>query len=303
MKFSWFAVGLFLLAFFAAGLTGAAAEALHLTYNPMPFNLPCMVERSEGLLEAQGLSVEYHTFLVGYAMTEAMAARELDIAKVMGATSAITSRAGGRSIRILNAYSQAPQAFALVAKPDTLSLDSLAGSRIALPLGTEVHFLLAKILEEQGLTLADVELINMLVPDGVAALQAGDVDGAMIVEPVLTRLKNAGQVEIVRDGSDLIMGLTVTVVREDFADLDALSAFKEAHRQSVAFIDAYPEEALAIASLETDLPLQLVENIRPKYSFEYEITEDIRAQLVETAEFLYREGVIRQPVTLEDLLF
>ncbi len=285
------------------GVACAAGETLNITYNPMPFNLPSMVERSQGFLEAQELQVEYHTFLVGYAMTEAMAAGELDIAVVMGATSAVTSRAGGRSIRILNAYSQAPKAFALVARPNTLTLDDLAGSRIALPFGTEVHFLLAKILEEQGLTFADVELINMLVPDAVTALQAGDVDGAMVVDPVLTRLTVAGQVEELRNGEGLIMGLTVTVVRESFADEKALQGFQKAHRESVEFIETHPDEALAVASLETDLPLQLVEQIRPKYDFDYEITEEIRFQLEEMADFLYREGIIRQPVTLEKLLF
>ena len=194
----------------------------------MPFNLPSIVERNWNLLAQEGVEPEYHSFTVGYAMSEAMAAGELDIAPAMGLTSTVVARAGGRDIKIVGVYSQAPAAFGLAVKPGTRSLEELRGARIAVPIGTEAHLLLTRILAEQGLTSRDVQLINMLIPDGVAALQSGQVDGTMVVEPVMSRLAHLGQIEVIRDGTGLISGMTVTVVPVRLSGSPVLEAFERA---------------------------------------------------------------------------
>ncbi len=275
-------------------------KQLSMTYNPMPFNLPSMVEREGQMLKELGVDVSYNTFLAGYTMTEAMTARQLDIATVMGGTSAITSKAGDRDIQVIGAYSQAPKGFALVGLPDGLRLDQLAGKRISVPIGTEAHYLLGKILAEQGLSFADITVINMLVPDGVAALQTKQVDGAMVVEPVLTRLVHAGQAEVIRDGQDLIAGLTVSVARQGL-DQDIIDLFKAGQAQALCFIAEYPDLALEIAARETGLPMALIEQIAPKYQFHTDITPEIKASLTDAIDFLYMEGIIRRKIDVEDL--
>lgn len=276
------------------------ATPLEITYNPMPFNLPSMVQRDQGYLEQLGFDVEYNTFLAGYAMTEAMAANRLDIAPVMGGTSVITSVAGGRGIKIINTYSRAPQGFALVTTDNRLSLSSLKGASIALPVGTEAHLLLARILEEQGLSLADVRIQNMMVPDAVIALQNGQVDGAMVVEPVLTRLEHANQVEILRDGEGLITGLTFSVVPRNTED-EVVQAFQVAHGRSLELIENDLDYALAVAKRETDIPIVLIEKIAPKYDFNPDIDDEVISALQETVEFLYQEQIIRRKVDVSEL--
>ncbi|NLY11689.1 MAG: ABC transporter substrate-binding protein [Firmicutes bacterium] len=285
-----------------AGMGLANSASLSITYNPMPFNLPSMVEKEQKLLEQQGLKVAYSSFQAGFAMTEAMAAKELDIAVVMGATSAITSKAGGRDIKIVAAYSQAPSAFALVTRPDGIELKDLKGAKIAVPVGTEAHYLLAKILKEQGLTFNDIEVINMMVPDGVAALQAKQVDAAMAVEPVLSRLEGAGQIRVLRNGVGLISGLTVSTIRGDLVGDERVEKFLTAQQHALQFISENNEEALAIAQRDTGLPRAIIEKIAPKYNFSMEITEEVKASLEETIEFLYAEGLIQRKISVEDLL-
>ena len=92
----------------ASGWAAAETVSLKVAYNPMPFNLPSIVERNWNLLAQEGVEPEYHSFTVGYAMSEAMAAGELDIAPAMGLTSTVVARAGGRDIKIVGVYSQAP---------------------------------------------------------------------------------------------------------------------------------------------------------------------------------------------------
>ncbi len=291
-----------IIALIIIGTGGTAAEPrkLTVTYNPMPFNLPSMVEQDQGLFRELGLDVTYNAFAVGYAMTEAMEAKELDIAVVMGGTSAITSRAGGRDIQIVAAYSQAPQGFALVGLPGQLDLSNLEGKRISVPLGTEAHYLLGKILAEQGLTFKDITVVNLLVPDGVAALQGKHVDGAMVVEPVLTRLVHNNQIAVVRDGEGLMAGLTVSVARRGL-NPSLIEQFLQAQEIANQFILNHRDQALEIAARATSLPLPLVQQIAPKYTFNIEITDEIRIALADTIDFLYEEGIIRTKISVDDL--
>ena len=75
-------------------------------------------------------------------------------------------KAGGRDIQIVGVYSQHPR---LSWHRYLVEHGNELREKIAVPIGTEAHFLLTKILAEQGLTLRDVELVNLLIPDGITA--------------------------------------------------------------------------------------------------------------------------------------
>ena len=287
-------------------------ETLRLTYNPLPFNLPSMVMRSEGLLEQQlvergleGVTLEHKTFEAGFNMSEAMATGQLDIATVTGFTSAVMAKAGGRDLKVVAAYSRAPSAFALaVPAGDTALPADIRGWKIALPIGTEAHYLLGRILDEQGLSFEDVEIVNMLVPDAAAALLSGNVDGAVLVEPVLSRLEAGDKIRVYRDGQGLVLGMTVTAVWGGFlADHpDAVAAYLAAVDDSLALIKANQEETLALAVQETGLPQPVVAKLMQKYNFSPVIDEDAIEAMEDQIDFLFEAGLIKERINLGDLL-
>ncbi|NLA57888.1 MAG: aliphatic sulfonate ABC transporter substrate-binding protein [Firmicutes bacterium] len=292
------------------GLNAAAAEKLTVSYNPMPLNVPSIVMKEMGFLEEAmaelGVEVEYKSFLAGYQMTEAMAAGELDIAPVMGGTSTITSFAGGRDLQVFAAYGQAPAGFAIVTKVDSScqSIRDLKGKTVGVPVGTEAHYLLGKALEEAGLSLEDVQVANMLVPDAVTALMAGHVDAAAVVEPVLSRLQSAGQISVLRDGVGLMPGLTVMTARREIIEKqpEVLAAFLKAHNRSLLYMEGNPEETVELVAKETKLPPELVKKIMAKYTFAPELSPELAASLDNTAAFLREVGIIREAVNVEDLI-
>jgi sulfonate transport system substrate-binding protein len=286
------------------------AGRLTVSYNPMPLNVPSIVMKEKGFLEEAtaelGLEVEYKAFLAGYQMTEAMAAGELDIAAVMGGTSTITSYAGGRELQIFAAYGQSPAGFAVVTTSDgpVATMQDLIGKTVAVPAGTEAHFLLAKALEEADLTLKDIQVANMLVPDAVTALMAGHVDVAVVVEPVLSRLQTQGKVIVLRDGVGLMPGLTVMTVRRELKEEkpEVVAAFLKAHIRSLKFMEEEPEETVELVAKETKLPSELVRQIMTKYTFSPYIGPDLLAGLERTALFLQQVGVIREAIDMEGLV-
>ncbi|NMB12308.1 MAG: aliphatic sulfonate ABC transporter substrate-binding protein [Firmicutes bacterium] len=286
------------------------AGRLTVSYNPMPLNVPSVVMKEKGLLEEAvadlGLEVEYKAFLAGYQMTEAMAAGELDIAAVMGGTSTITSYAGGREIQIFAAYGQSPAGFALVTKSDSplAAVEDLTGKTVGVPVGTEAHFLLAKALEEAGLTLKDIQVANMLVPDAVTALMAGHVEAAVIVEPVLSRLQTQGKIAVLRDGVGLMPGLTVMTVRREVKEQkpEVVAAFLKAHVRSLQFMEEEPEATVELVAKETKLPPELIKQIMTKYTFSPYIGPDLLVGLEGTASFLQQVGVTKEAIDMEGLV-
>lgn len=292
---------LLLLLFLLPSQVRAKGKDFNLAYNSLPFNLPSLIEHELGFLAQAGFNVRYHTFGAGHAMTEAMASGSLDLAPVMGATSTIVSRAGGRQIKIIGVYSQAPQAFALATKPGAFSLDELQGKSIAVPIGTEAHLLLAKILAEQGLKLSDIQLVNLLIPDGIGALHSNQVDATMVVEPMLSRLVSSGTIEVLRTGEGLIHGLTLSVVPSDRIQHETTLAFQRAHEKSLDYLEENYEEVLSLAVEKMNLPVGVVKSVAEKYTFRTKITEEIRLELAETIDFLVSEKIIRNSISLEDL--
>lgn len=298
-----------IIAMLSCGLA-MGAEELKVSYNPMPLNVPSIIMKEKGFLEEAvadlGLTVDYKSFLAGYQMTEAMAAGELDIAAVMGGTSTITSYAGGRELQIFAAYGQSPGGFAVVTKSSSplQSIQDLAGKTVGVPVGTEAHFLLAKALEEASLTLRDIQVANMLVPDAVTALMAGHIDAAVIVEPVLSNLQVQGKIVVLRDGVGLMPGLTVMTVRRDLKEKrpEVVAAYLRAHVRSLRFMEEEPEETVLLVAQETKLPEELVAKIMTKYVFKPEIGPDLLVALDGTASFLQQVGVIKEAIDMEGLV-
>lgn len=300
-KVSFVLLSVLIFTIVSGGIAVAKDSTIRLAYNSLPFNLPSLVEHEMGFIAREGFKVEYSSFMVGHAMTEAMATGDLEIAPVMGGTSTIVSKAGGRDIKVIGIYSQAPAAFALVTIPNTLKLSELRGKKIAVPVGTEVHVLLGKILVEQGLTFADVEIVNLLVPDGITALQSGQVDAAMVVEPVMTKLNMGGQIEILRDGEGLIAGITLSVVPSRLLASDKVKAFKKAQEKSIEYINNNFDKVLVLAAEELNLPIKIGEIIAEKYTFGPELTTEMREELDETIQFLYDNKLITKRIAVDDL--
>ena len=306
----WLGLCIMALALILLGTVAQGRGKLVLTYNPMPLNVPSIVMKNMGFLEEAagelGLDVEYKEFLAGYLMTEAMAAGELDIAAVMGGTSSITSYSGGRDLQIFAAYGQAPAGFAVVTKADSPleGVEALKGKVVGLPIGTETHLLLGKALQEAGLSLKDVQTVNMLVPDAVAALMAGQIDAACVVETVLSNLTGQGRIRVLRDGSGLMMGLTVSTTRKALLEEkpEALVAYLKAHARSLEFMQTEPEKTLELVAKETKLPPELAQSIMAKYVFEPAIGPDILDALEDTAQFLKEIGVISESIVIKDLV-
>lgn len=299
-----------LLASFTISSSGSA-RVLRISYNPLPFNLPSMVLRREGYLEKAlsplGWQVEWLSNLqTGPLMSEAIAAGALDLAAVMGDTSAVIARAAGNDLVVIAPYSLAPKAFAIVAPAGGAvhEIKDLPGKRIGLPVGTAAHYLLVKALTREHLKSTRVDLVNMAVPEAAVAVASGKLDAAVLVEPILSKILAGGGVVLVRDGVDLIGGMTVAAARGSFyrRNPDIIRAYQQALQKAGVFLTEKPDTAMRLAAAETKLPPGLLKSIAAKYTFLAISRQTMLHELTVVIDFLADQGLIAQRPRLLDMV-
>lgn len=80
----------------------------------------------------------------------------------------------------------------LVVKEGINSVEDLKGKSVATEVGTLEHMFLLKTLEKYGMTIDDIDFVNMTINDAGPAFIAGSVDAAVLWEPTLSMAVNDG---------------------------------------------------------------------------------------------------------------
>lgn len=282
-------------------------DKLVFTYVTSPLNVPTIIERSQNIFAEEfakmGISVEYAEITSGADQTQALASGDVQILYAVGSTSVILSAANGGDIKVLNMYSRSPKAFCMYAKDDSLTTpESLKGKTIAGPAGTNLHELLVSYLATGGLTIEDVNYVNMSLPDAKAALDGGSVDVALIAGAMAYQAKEQGY-HMVANGEGLIKAIIAVAVRSDFYEKnqDVIARFTESQEKIADFMKNNEKEALKIVADELDLKEEAMKEMYSYYDFSLDISDEDREGFQKTADFMLESGMIEEALDVTTL--
>ena len=168
--------------FVFAGLSvGAAAEPLRIGYSDWPGWVAWEVAIDKQWFEEEGVEVQFEWFDYVASM-DAFAAGKLDAVGMTNGDTLVTGATGARSVMFLmNDYSNGNDM--IVARPGIESVKALEGRKIGVEIGYVSHLMLLKALEDNGMTEADVELINVPTNETPQVLASGDVDAIVAWQP------------------------------------------------------------------------------------------------------------------------
>lgn len=252
-----------------------------------------------------GIAVESPVITSGAAQFQAIAAGAIDIASVLGDTSAILGRANGVDLKVVSAFSRSPKVFCIMTRADgPASIEALRGRSVGGPKGTTLNQVLAAALASKGLRLADVNYLNMDLGAARAALLAGHVDAATLAgADALAVTAAGGRTLATADG--LTSPMSVIAVRGVFLaeHPDLVERYLAAHRRALDFMRAEPERALAIASAEQKLTVEDAKVMWPWYDFSPAISAADIANLEACQQFLVQAGMLAKTIDIRaDLL-
>jgi NitT/TauT family transport system substrate-binding protein len=158
-----------------------AAEPLKIGYSDWPGWVAWEVAIEKQWFKEEGVDVTFEWFDYVASM-DAFAAGKLDAVAMTNGDALVTGATGAKSVMILiNDYSNGNDM--VVAKPGIDSLKDLKGKKIGVEIGFVGHLLLLNGLEKNGLTEADVELINVPTNETPQVLASGEVDAVVAWQP------------------------------------------------------------------------------------------------------------------------
>ncbi len=140
---------------------------------------------------------------------------------------------------------------AVMAGPGIKSFADLKGKKIALEEFSVSHFLLTLALKKNGMTLKDVNVVNLSAGDAAAAFLAGRVDAAVVWNPWVNKIQSSGKGRALftsRDVPGMIPDLLVAQEKSIKANRKDFLGMIKAWYEAEAFIRANPDEAARIMS-------------------------------------------------------
>ena len=219
---------------------------------------PLWLAEERGFFDEEGVSVELNLIEVSADRITAMQADRLDASATTIDTWTLFAAQGADLVQVL-AVDESAGGDGIVAKQEIASIADLAGKTIAVQSASTSQFLLANALDEAGLSLDDVTLLDMSSGDAGAAFVAGQVDAAVTWQPWLANARDTEFGHLLLDTTET-PGLIVDTVafRPQFVaeNPEAVAGFVRAYYRAVDEIETNTDEANAIMaesiSMETD---------------------------------------------------
>ncbi len=227
-----------------------------------PGHLKFILERHSGSLarefEKDGIKVEFIAFTNGGSeATTALATGAVEFIYT-GNNPALRVAAAGADVKAigLSSFVKA-NGSAIIVKADSpiRSLADLKGKKVAYLAGTVRHSTFAKALKSVGLSLTDVESLNLAFDASGPALVRGDVDAVVESGDVAAKLVETGQARVILDASSHPEWSAPFVISANGAFVrkypDLVKRLLKVDIETARWADAHPEETIKIFVDET----------------------------------------------------
>ncbi|UUC41616.1 aliphatic sulfonate ABC transporter substrate-binding protein [Clostridioides difficile] len=316
MKLKKLLIGITILTLATASLAGCAKKnngeklsEINLTYVKSPLNVPSIIQKQDDLFgkefKKDNIKVNFHEITTGPEQTQALAAGEIDFLHALGGTSALIAASNGVELKILNTYSRSPKGFMILTNNNSIkSAADLVGKKVAGPKGTILHQVLISALDKEGLSMDDVEFVNMGIPEASAALSDGSIDAALIAGPAALRAMKSGS-KLVANGEGLVDGIIVTAVSTDFAEKhpEIVERFMKVEKETLEYVNNNFDEAMEKVAKEVDLSLEETKELYAWYDFSLDITDKDISSLEDTQDFLIKNKLQEKKVNIKELIY
>lgn len=182
----------------------ASTTPLKFTALPILDFLPMYVAQEEGLFEKHGVRVELIPAAAPPQRDQFVAIGEADgmINEISGTLFFNKDALQVQIVRFARAATPETRLFSILASPQSgiTTVDGLKGKAIGISEGTIIEYLTDRMLAEEGLPADDIQKTSIpSLADRLALLTAGQLDAAVLPEPLASLAQQQGAVLILDD--------------------------------------------------------------------------------------------------------
>jgi sulfonate transport system substrate-binding protein len=269
-----------------------------------------VLQKAQGTLEKrlapQGVAVKWVEFPAGPQLLEGLNVGAIDVGFVGEAPPIFAQAAGARFVYVGNDPA-APLAEALVVPKDSplKSVADLKGRRVALNKGSNVHYLLVKLLEKNHLKYSDITPVFLPPADARAAFEKGAVDAWAIWDPFLAAAESQIGARQLADGSGVVNDFNYYLAQADFAQANpqAIHALFANTQEAARYVQADVHRAAGVIAPLQGLDPGVVETSLNRYRFGVQpLTTAVAAEQQKIADTFLELKLIPHAIRIADAL-
>ena len=180
------------LALTVAILPATATAQIRVGVSDWPGWVAWYIAEQKGFFKKHGADVKLVWFANYTDSISALSAGQLDAnSQTWSDTMAPLSK--GLPLKVVLVNDNSAGNDALMVGPKIKSFADLKGKKIALEEFSISHFLLTLALDKNGMSLKDVQVVNLAAGDAAAAFMAGRVDAAVVWNPWVNQIQASGK--------------------------------------------------------------------------------------------------------------
>ncbi|MBS0367681.1 MAG: sulfonate ABC transporter substrate-binding protein [Proteobacteria bacterium] len=289
------------------GAQAAEPEVLRLGYQKYGTLVLLKAQASlEKRLAPLGVSVKWVEFPSGPALLEALNVGAIDFGQA-GETPPIFAQAAGANLVYVGNEPPEPAGEAIVVTKDSplKTVAELKGKKIALNKGSNVHYLLVRVLEKAGLQYKDVETVFLPPADARAAFERGSVDAWVIWDPFLAAAEKQIGARVLADGKGAVNNHAFFLASRPYAEKHGpiLTALLDELAKSDQWASQNRKEVARQIAPLLGLDLATTELAVNRQNFGVKpISDTVAAEQQRIADTFHQLKLIPKPVLVKDAL-
>ena len=270
--------------------------------------LPVIKERGvlDSTLKEKNINVKWVEFPAGPQLLEGLNVGSVALGEVGEAPPIFAQAAGANLVYIAN-QPAAPTAEALIIPKDSpiKSIQDLKGKRVALNKGSNVHYLLLKVLEKNNLKLSDIEVVYLPPSDARAAFERGAVDAWVIWDPFFAAAEHQIGARVLADGTNLVNNHQFYLADRKFAEQhpEVLETVITELNSAADWVKNNQEQATQILEKPTGLSRDILKTSIGRMSFGVQpISTDVAKEQQYVADAFYQQKLIPNTINIQAAL-
>ena len=267
--------------------------------------LPILKERGslETKLKEQGVNVKWVEFPAGPQLLEGLNVGSVVFGEA-GEAPPIFAQAANSNIVYIANQPAAPKAEALIVQKDSKiqNIQDLKGKRVALNKGSNVHYLLLKLLEANKLTLNDIEVVYLPPSDARAAFERGAVDAWVIWDPFFAAAQHQINARVLATGQNLVSNHQFYLADRKFAEKNpkVLEAVVSELNDTTLWVKDHQDEAAKLLEKPTGLQLDVLKTSIGRMAFGVKpISTEVAKEQQYVADAFYQEKLIPNKLNIQ----
>lgn len=255
-------------------------------------------------LAAQGVHVKWVEFPAGPQLLEGLNVGSVVFGEAGEAPPIFAQAANPNLVYVAN-QPPAPTAEALIVQKDSpiQSVQDLKGKRIALNKGSNVHYLLLKLLEANNLTLNDIQPVYLPPSDARAAFEKGAVDAWVIWDPFFAAAEHQIHARVIANGEHLVSNHQFYLADRKFAEghPEVLKTLVKTLNQTTDWVKTHPDDAAKLLEKPTALELDVLKTSISRMGFGVQpISEKVAKEQQYVADAFFAQKLIPKQLVIAD---